>query len=261
MTVRDTPWPQGTPSWVDLTTSDPAAGREFYEQLFGWQLDVGDESTGHYAMASLDGHAVCGINGMPAESGHPPFWATYLATDDADATAQAAEAAGGKVFMAPMDVMDLGRMALLEAPGGGFFGIWQTGTHGGFGVANAPNAVTWDEFMSRDFAGAKDFYAKVFGYTYTDIAPEGMDYATIEVEGNTVGGMGTLPPQVPAHVPPHWRVYFAVDDADAAVEKVTELGGSVLRPAMDMPYGRHADVADPQGTMFSLIKPAGPPPE
>ena len=52
-------------------------------------------------------------------------------------------------------------------------------------------------------------------------------------------------------------MYFAVDDADAAVEKVTELGGSVLRPPMDMPYGRHADVADPQGAMFALIKPAG----
>ncbi len=261
MTIRDTPWAQGTPSWVDLSATDPAAAREFYQQLFGWQLDVGDESTGHYAMATLDGNAVCGINGMPAQDGHPPFWATYLATDDADATAQAVADAGGKVFMAPMDVMDLGRMGLLEAPGGGFFGIWQAGKHHGFGIANAPNTVTWDEFMTRDFGAAQDFYAQVFGYTYTDIAPEGFDYATIEIDGNTVGGIGTLPPEVPAHVPPHWRVYFAVDDADAAVEKVTELGGTVVLPATDMPYGRHADVTDPQGAMFSVIKPAGPPPE
>ena len=259
MTTRDTAWPAGTPSWVDLTTTDPAAARDFYAQLFGWQIDVGDENTGSYAMVTVDGHAVCGINGMPAEGGHPPIWATYLATDDADATAQAVADAGGNVFLAPMDVMDLGRMGLLEGPGGGFFGIWQAGSHTGFGIANAPNAVTWNEFMTRDFAAAKDFYAKVFGYTYTDIAPEGFDYATIEVDGNTVGGMGTLPPEVPAQVPPHWRVYFAVDDADAAVEKVSEFGGSVLRPPMDMPYGRHADVADPQGATFALIKPAGAP--
>ena len=71
----------------------------------------------------------------------------------------------------------------------------------------------------------------MFGYTYTEIGDGGMQYSTIEVDGNTVGGLGALPAEVPAEVPPHWRVYFAVDDADAAVEKAVELGGSVPRPA------------------------------
>jgi uncharacterized protein len=66
------------------------------------------------------------------------------------------------------------------------------------------------------------------------------------------------PTRWPRRSRPHWRVYFAVDDADAAVAKVTELGGSVQRPPMHMPYGRHADVADPQGAMFSVIKPGSP---
>lgn len=256
MSTRDTPWPQGTPSWVDLTTSDPGAARDFYAQLFGWQIDVGGEDTGNYAMATLDGRAVCGINGMPARGGHPPVWATYLATDDADATAQAVQEAGGRSVMAPMDVMGTGRMALFEAVGGGFFGIWQAGTHHGVRVVGESGTFVWNEFMSRDYAGAKDFYAKVFGYTYTEIGDEGFDYATVEIDGNTVGGIGTLPAEVPAQVPPHWRVYFAVDDADAAVAKITELGGKVLREPMDMPYGRHADVADPQGGMFAVITPA-----
>ena len=112
--------------------------------------------------------------------------------------------------------------------------------------------------MCRDYEQAKQFYAAVFGYTYTEIGEGGFQYATIELDGNTVGGIGGLPAEVPGHVPPHWRVYFAVDDCDAAVQQVSDLGGAVQRPPQDMPYGRHADVADPQGAMFSVIKPATP---
>lgn len=255
MTVRDTPWPAGTPCWVDLMTPDQPAAREFYRALFGWQLEVGGEETGGYTMASLDGMAVAGIGGMQGLD-HPPVWSTYLATDDAASTLAAAESAGATAVSPVADVLDLGRMAFLQLPGGGVFGIWQAGNHLGAGRANEPNTLTWNEFMTRDYAGAKDFYAAVFGYTYTEIGGDDFQYATIEVDGHTVGGIGALPAEVPRHVPPHWRVYFAVDDCDAAVARVGELGGSVLRPPADMPYGRHADVADPQGAMFSLIKPA-----
>lgn len=51
-----------------------------------------------------------------------------------------------------------------DPPGGGVFGDWQAGTHTGFGVANEPGSVTWNEFMGRDYDGAKQFYASVFGY-------------------------------------------------------------------------------------------------
>jgi uncharacterized protein len=118
--------------------------------------------------------------------------------------------------------------------------------------------VTWNEFVTRDYAGARTFFADVFGYTYADMSGDGFDYAMLEVGGETVGGIGSMPPETPEHVPPHWRVYFAVDDCDAAVAKATELGGTVLRPPEDMPYGRWADVADPQGAMFSLLKPPAP---
>jgi predicted enzyme related to lactoylglutathione lyase len=51
-----------------------------------------------------------------------------------------------------------------------------------------------------------------------------------------------------------WTVYFAVDDADATVAKVTELGGSVMRPPMDIEPGRFAVVADPYGAAFNVMK-------
>ena len=107
--------------------------------------------------------------------------------------------------------------------------------------------------MTRDYGAAKDFFATVFGWTYTSL---GEEYATFEVNGNTAGGIGVLPGDVPAAVPPHWRTYLAVDDADAAVAKAVDLGATITRPAEDMPYGRHADLQDPQGARFCVIKPA-----
>jgi predicted enzyme related to lactoylglutathione lyase len=258
MTVRDTPWAPGTPCWVDLMTTDQEAARAFYSSLFGWKIDVGPEETGYYGMASVDGRNVAGLGGMMGMD-HPPVWNTYLATADADATSKAVEEAGGTVVAPAMDVMEFGRMAFAQVPGGGVFGYWQSGEHKGVALANEPGSLTWNEFMTRDYVGARDFYAKVFGHTYTDMSAEGFTYATIELDGNTVGGIGELPAEVPQHVPPHWRAYFAVDDCDAAVAKVTELGGSVQRPPSDSPYGRMADVADPQGAMFSVIKNAPQP--
>jgi len=257
MTVRETPWDPGTPCWVDLMTPDQEAAREFYSALFGWQIDVGPEETGHYGMASLRGHSVAGIGGMMGME-HPPVWNTYLATADVEATCKAAEAAGASIAAPPMDVMEFGRMAFVQVPGGGVFGLWQAGTHNGSGLANEPGAYCWNEFMTRDYETGKSFYGEVFGYTFTEIGGDDFQYSTIELDGRTVGGLGVLPADVPAHVPPHWRVYFEVEDPDATVARVTELGGSVLRPPADMPYGRHADVADPQGAMFSVIKSANP---
>jgi predicted enzyme related to lactoylglutathione lyase len=233
-------------------TTDQAAAREFYAALFGWQFEVGGEETGHYGMASLGGRNVAGIGGMMGME-HPPVWNTYLATENADATAKAAEAAGGSIVAPVMDVMEFGRMAFIQAPGGGVTGLWQAGTHLGAALANVHGAYTWNEFMTRDYAGAQRFYADLFGYTYTEMGGDDFDYATIEIDGTTVGGIGRLPDDVPAAVPPHWRVYLAADDTDAAVNRVTELGGSVRRPPADSPYGRLAEVADPQGAMFSLI--------
>jgi predicted enzyme related to lactoylglutathione lyase len=149
-------------------------------------------------------------------------------------------------------------MAFVQVPGGGVFGLWQAGTHFGCGLSNEPGAYSWNEFMTRDYDGGKSFYGALYDYTFTEVGNESFQYSTIDLDGRPVGGIGVLPPEVPSQVPPHWRVYFEVDDCDAAVARVTELGGSVHRPPADMPYGRHADVADPQGAPFSLIKSAAP---
>ena len=152
-----------------------------------------------------------------------------------------------------MDVMDAGRMAVAADPAGAVFGIWQGRAHTGAGVANEPGSLCWNENMSRDFDGNKAFYHAVFGYEYDDMSGGGFSYATMKVGGNIVGGIGGLPAEVPAEVPAHWSAYFAVADTDAAVDKVSELGGSLVRPAWDSPYGRMATVSDDQGATFSVI--------
>lgn len=107
--------------------------------------------------------------------------------------------------------------------------------------------------MSRDFEGAKAFYAAVFGYEYGDMSSDGFSYATMLINGQqVVGGIGAFPAGAGDH-PAQWSVYFGTSDTDQAVATVTANGGRVIRPAADSPYGRMAVVADAEGAVFSLI--------
>ena len=54
------------------------------------------------------------------------------------------------------------------------------------------------------------------------------------------------------NVPPHWNLYFLVDDVDKTTAKATEAGGMALVPGMDTPQGRMSVIADPTGAMFCL---------
>jgi uncharacterized protein len=254
MPTRDTPWPDGTPCWVDLSTSDPNPAREFYARLLGWDWSEGEEATGFYSNASLGGQLVAGSNGTPVTDS-PPTWTTYIAAADVDATADSAVRHGGNLVAPPADVMDLGRLAMLEDAHHGAFGIWQAGKHIGTQRVNETGCLVWTEYMARDYDEAKEFFAAIFSYTYTEIGDSAFQYSTIEVSGNTVGGLGVLAPEMPAEVTPHFRIYFAVENCDVSADHVIQLGGAVLRPPQDMPYGRHADVADPQGAAFSIITP------
>ena len=257
MSTRSEPWPAGTPCWTDLSTSDPAAAREFYAALFGWDLQVGPPETGEYAMALKHGLPVVGVNGMAAQPGQPTTWVVYLATDDAQASVDAAAAAGASVIVPAMDVMTFGRMALVVDPTGAAVGLWQAGSHLGSQVVNEPSAVTWAELMTRDLDAAQDFYRTVFGYDVeaVEMPSAAGRYDTISVGGRVVGGLGEMPVDVPAEMPPFWTVYFGVDDTDDTVARLRSLGGAVLRDPADTPFGRMAVVADPQGAGFVVIRP------
>jgi predicted enzyme related to lactoylglutathione lyase len=256
MVTRDTAWPDGTPCWVDLGVEDIDQARTFYSALFGWEIPPGSPEFGGYTMAHKDGRAVAGIGPKQSPPEAPPAWTTYLATADADTTAKKIAEAGGALLLAPGDIGDAGRMAIAAGPGGATFGVWQARAHLGAELANEPGSLCWNENMSRDFEASKTFYSAVFDYGYDDMSTDDFTYATLKVGDNVVGGIGELVPDSELHA--HWSVYFAVEDTDAAVAKVTELGGSVLSPAWDSPYGRMAVVSDDQGSVFSVMAVATP---
>ena len=115
MPTRDTPWPAGTPCWVDLSTPDLPKAVEFYSTVLGWTLVDKGEEFGHYHIAEVDGRAAAGI-GPVMEEGQPSFWTVYLATEDADGTAKLITENGGSLLFEPMDVPGQGRMAIATDP-------------------------------------------------------------------------------------------------------------------------------------------------
>jgi predicted enzyme related to lactoylglutathione lyase len=254
LVTRDTPWPDGTPCWVDLGTADIPKAISFYSGTFGWDVLQGGPEVGGYSRALLDGRNVAGIGPNMTQPEAPPAWSTYLASSDAEAAAARITRAGGTVLMGPMDVMDLGRMLIATDVTGASFGIWQAMKHTGVQLANEPGSFTWSEHMSHDFEGAKAFYQAVFGYEYGDMSTEGFSYATLLINGQqVVGGVGAFPAGDDAGHVPFWAVYFGTSDTDKAVDLAVSHGGSVVRPATDSPYGRMAIMADNQGAVFSLI--------
>src|SRR5262245_12518453 len=101
------------PIWIDLASQDAAKSRDFYSKLFGWHIDVNpDPQYGGYGRAQLDGKDVAGIG--PAQQPGPVVWSFYVGAEDAEATAKAVEAAGGKVVAPVFDVGDQGRMAVFQ---------------------------------------------------------------------------------------------------------------------------------------------------
>jgi uncharacterized protein len=243
----------GTPIWVDVTSPDVQAAARFYGSLFGWDAEDLGEAAGHYTMFRKGGKMVAAAS-APMAPGAPPAWTTYVATDDASATVAKVRQAGGTVVMDAMAVMDAGSMAVFQGPDGSFIAVWQRGNHKGAELCNEPGSFTWNELQSRDIDAAKRFYPAVFGWGVKDNAMGAMTYTEWQLDGKSIAGAMTMMPGAPETVPSNWVVYFAVDDTDAAVTKIQELGGRLLAPAMDSPAGRFAVVADPQGAMFAVIK-------
>lgn len=253
MPIRDTA-PLGAPCWIDLGTSDPEGARAFYGQLFGWTAEAAGEEYGGYINFSKNGSAVAGCMRNSGDMGFPDAWSVYLASADVQATADAVPAAGGQVVVAPMEVPAQGTMAFFADPGGAMVGAWQPGGHNGFQIFNEPGTPVWFEVLTRDHNATVRFYESVFGWQ-TDVLSDTPEfrYTTLGKGDDALAGIMDATDYLPAEVPPHWSLIFLVEDTDAGVAKVQELGGTVLREPEDTPYGRVAQVTDTTGAVFSLM--------
>jgi predicted enzyme related to lactoylglutathione lyase len=254
MPTRDTPWPDGTPCWVDIGVPDVEAAKAFYANLLGWEYTGGGEEFGGYLNATLRGRMVAGM-GPQQDPDDPPRWTTYFATDDAAAGAQRIRAAGGRVVVEPMEVGPMGTMVIALDPQGNPFGLWQAGMHTGYQIHNEPGALAWNEAMTDDAPAARQFYTAVFGFRFDELPPEqggedGMDYTTFGTGGNPLGGLGASDPSMPKG----WLTCFSVASADDAVAMVEANGGKVVVAPMDTPFGRFAIVEDPWGAAFEVMQ-------
>jgi predicted enzyme related to lactoylglutathione lyase len=244
----------GAPCWIDLYSSDTEKATEFYGQLFGWTAQAGAPEFGGYFTFEKDGKHVAGCMKNDGEQGHPDDWTIYLTTDDAERTAQAAADEGGQVHLAPMQVAENGVMAMVADPGGAAIGVWQPGTMKGFEVRNEVGTPNWFELQTREYDASVAFYRDVFRWDpHTASNTDELRYTTLGEGDDQLAGIMDASGYLPEGTDAAWSVYFGVEDVDAALERIVELGGQVVEPAVDTPYGRLAQAADPTGVVFKLI--------
>jgi uncharacterized protein len=246
--------PIGAPCWVDLMTSDPDKSRAFYSDLFGWKVDDPGPDYGGYVNFVKDGVPVAGCMKSDTESGMPDVWSVYLATDDAAATVDAAVAHGGGVIVPAMDVMELGRMAVVTDVGQAAIGMWQPGLHKGFGILGEPGTPSWFELYTRDYDAAVQFYRDVFKWD-TEVASDTPEFRYTTQSHGEEQLAGIMDASMfPADAPTGWSIYFGTDDTDKSLAHIVDLGGKIVLPAQDSPYGRLAQAADPTGALFKLVQ-------
>jgi uncharacterized protein len=247
----------GLPSWADLASSDHDESVKFYGELLGWEATDPSEEHGGYRIFKKDDKQVAGLAPLDDEEGQPPSWTVYIAVSDAKEIAEKVEDAGGEVKVEPMEVDELGTMAVFADPTGAYFGVWQAGEHKGADVVSEPGAVAWHQVNTRDPEKAEEFYTSVFGWESEKIDTGGADYWEWKIDDKSAGGMFRMGDDFPEDVPAHWIVYFAVEDADEATEKAKEGGATVRAEPFDNEAGRFSVLTDPHGAAFALIHQGG----
>jgi predicted enzyme related to lactoylglutathione lyase len=253
--------PPGTFSWPELATTDQKAGVAFYRDLFGWELDeqpMGPDAV--YSMFKIRGLPIGAASSqqpIEREQHIPPHWNSYVTVANAGDAATKAQSLGGKVLAPAFDVMDAGRMAVIQDPAGAVFQVWEPKKHIGARILREPGALTWTELATTDTEGAKKFYTSLFGWKEKTSTGAGMTYTEFSVGDTPGAGMMALNEDMKKrHIPPHWLVYFQTADVDATADKAKSLGGNLIVPPMDIPNtGRFSVIADPQGAVFAIYKP------
>ncbi|GAA4908886.1 VOC family protein [Tessaracoccus lubricantis] len=246
--------PQGAPVWVELYAPDLEQAKAFYGGLFGWQLHNSGEEYGGYHMIMLGDDVVGGA--MRSQDGMGvPSWCVYLGTKDIRTLAERAKQAGGEIHVEPMEVGDQGSMAFLSDSTGAALGAWQSDTVR-IQATDRPGAPVWFELMTGNYDEALRFYREVFEWDVQPMGEQGVEYQYSTNGGgdDAVAGVCDASPFIPSKVPTsYWRVYFSVDETDAAIERIRELGGRLVDGPMESPYGRIATVEDDQGIQFQIV--------
>lgn len=237
--------------WHENLTKDPKAAIAFYTEVVGWKTQpFGNE----YTMWVSGAGPMGGVMTLPADAakmGAPPHWMGSVEVEDVDAAAAATKKLGGKVYVEPFDIPEVGRYAVIADPQGGVIALFTPKTPMAAHDTGKPGEFCWNELLTSDQPAAFEFYSKLFGWkkiTEMDMGPMGT-YLIFGVGEKQLGGMMKKPEGAP--MPTTWVYYTEVADLDAAVARATKLGAKTIN-SMDVPGGRMAQLIDPQGAMFAL---------
>src|SRR4051794_23126793 len=227
----------GTFSWADLGTSDADGAKAFYGGLLGWEFeDMPIPDSPPYSMATIGGRTVAAVYGKRDDAA-PSAWLSYVTVEDADAAAARAGELGGTVISEPLDVMEAGRMAVLQDPTGAVLAVWQPRASIGAQLVNGAAAMCLNQLNPGEPVAAQSVYGSLFGWTFQGVESAGQSYWGIRNGERLNGGMMESTPS-------NWLAYFTSPDVDASAAKVTELGGKVIVGPSPVPGGRIAVAAD-----------------
>jgi uncharacterized protein len=249
--------------WVELNTVDALAANRFYGEMFGWRRSFMPlEDGSFYTMLQLDGKDVGAFHeiydgAVAAEAA--PGWRLYIATDNVDKSVQTALALGGALLSPPVEVSDVGRVAVMQDPTGAIFALWQARNHIGAEVINQSGALSWQELLTTDFETAKHFYSNLFGWQTQTRAAGARSYTTFKPKKSLQESGGIQPLQgslreTLSENGSQWLASFAVENFEQSLQKAQRLGANLkTAPAEVPPVGRSAVLEDPQGALFSLV--------
>ena len=253
----------GSFCWFELSTTNQAQAKTFYGSLFGWRADdtpVGPNEM--YTIFKVDGRdaaAACTLRPDQLAHGVPPNWLLYVSVENVDASTKRAAEASGTVLMPPFDVMESGRMSLVADPIGAAFALWEPRNHHGTGIVRENGTGVWADLNTPDPVHASRFYEALFHWKI--VAGKNKAAAGPNDYGHVMNGdefIGGIPPASSYRkgTPPHWLVYFSVDDCDVAAANAKNAGGAILMPPMTIAKVRKfAVLADPQGAAFAVAEP------
>ena len=236
--------------WHENNSTDAKKAQDFYTQLLGWDIEVFKPGEMDYGMIKAGGQTHGGFG--TAQGGAPSHWIGHVLVEDLDETLRRIEAAGGKIVAGPMDIPDVGRMAIITDPQGAVLSAFQPASDE---MPVSEGTFVWDELHTSDVDGAKSFYGEVFGWTAQDRDMGPMTYTMFKRAGD-VDVAGCMALEEGMQAPPHWLPYIYANDIDATTAKAKELGATIFVEPADIPdVGRFSVLQDPVGAIFGLFRP------
>jgi predicted enzyme related to lactoylglutathione lyase len=243
-------------AWYELATTDVKAAKTFYTKVMGWGALDASVPGRAYTLFTAGNALVSGLMDLPEDArkmGGNPSWLGYVEVNDVDASADRIKRLGGAVHVPPMDVPNISRFSIFTDPQTARLALFKglTPDREQPSALDGLGRVGWHELLAADWEKALAFYGELFGWQKADADIGEMGtYQQFSARGQTIGGMLTKPPMIPA---PFWLYYFNIGDLDAAAQRVEAGGGEIFAGPFEVPGGSWiVQCTDPQGAMFAL---------